>query len=279
MKFKRKVLTLTAVFAAALALVLYPFFANIHNNRVAQELIAAYEDSVSEISEETYEEQMALALAWNQSLAAAGGALYGELEDGTQYEELLNLSGNGVMGYIEIPKIGVSLPIYHYTTDEVLAKGVGHMESSSLPVGGDSTHCILTGHRGLPGSKLFTDLDQLEIGDIFYIYVFGEILAYEVTEIQVVEPEDVDSLKTVQGEDLCTLVTCTPYGINSHRLLVTGTRTEYDAENGTASAQGYTITTVRDSMLLYAAAAEAAAYCLALLVLARRNRRGTEEQG
>jgi sortase A len=155
--------------------------------------------------------------------AAEEDVLYGRADD-PEYEGLLNLGGDGMMGYVDIPSIGVSLPIYHYTTDEVLAKGVGHLYGTSLPVGGENTHSVITGHRGLPSSKLFTDLDKVKVGDTFSLYVLGEELDYQVDEIDIVLPDEISSLSIVPGEDLVTLVTCTPYGVNTHRLLVRGHR-------------------------------------------------------
>ena len=139
---------------------------------------------------------------------------------------MLDISDNGIMGYIEIPSIKCSLPIYHGVDEAVLQIAVGHIEWTSLPVGGESTHCVLSGHRGLPSAKLFTNLDQLVVGDIFIMRVLDETLTYEVDQIRIVEPQDVEALKIVPGEDLCTLVTCTPYGVNTHRLLVRGHRVE-----------------------------------------------------
>ena len=146
------------------------------------------------------------------------------------YEDLLDLNGDGMMGYIVIPKMNVELPIYHTVEERVLQSGVGHMESSSLPVGGPSTHAALSGHRGLPSAKLFTDLDQMEVGDQFYIKVLGETLAYEVHEVETVLPTETESLAIQAGEDLVTLITCTPYGINSHRLLVHAHRIPYEPQ-------------------------------------------------
>ena len=151
-------------------------------------------------------------------------------EQQAQYESLLDISGTGIMGYIEIPSINVSLPIYHGTSDSVLQIAVGHLDWTSLPVGGESTHCVLSGHRGLPSAKLFTNLDQIVEGDTFIIRVLDEVLTYEVDRILIVEPEDVTALQIESGKDLCTLVTCTPYGINSHRLLVRGHRVETEQE-------------------------------------------------
>lgn len=147
-----------------------------------------------------------------------------------KYESLLDVSGTGIMGYIEVPKIDCSLPIYHGTDEGALQIAIGHLEGSSLPVGGKSTHCVLSGHRGLPSARLFTDLDQMEEGDVFVLNVLGRKLAYEVDQIKVVLPDEMSDLEIVQGKDLCTLVTCTPYGINTHRLLVRGHRTKYIEE-------------------------------------------------
>lgn len=148
----------------------------------------------------------------------------------SSYLDILNINGNGIMGYIEIPKIDIKIPIYHGTSAKVLQKGVGHLEGSSFPVGGANTHAVLSGHRGLPSSRLFTDLDQLKDGDLFYINVLGQVLAYQVDQISVVEPSDVEKLGLQEGGDFVTLVTCTPYAINTHRLLVRGTRVEYKKE-------------------------------------------------
>lgn len=151
-------------------------------------------------------------------------------DESSEYLNLLNPKKDGVMGYIKIPKIDVEIPIYHGTSNQILQKGVGHFENSSLPVGGKSTHSILSAHRGLPSSRLFTDLDQLEEGDMFYIYVLDKVLAYKVDQIKVVEPSNIENLKIVDNEDYVTLVTCTPYAINTHRLLVRGTRVEYNEQ-------------------------------------------------
>jgi sortase A len=151
--------------------------------------------------------------------------LYGRADD-PEYEGLLNIAGGEMMGYVDIPSIGVSLPIYHYTTDDVLSKGVGHLYGTSLPVGGENTHSVITGHRGLPSSKLFTDLDKVKVGDVFSIYVLGEELDYQVDQIDIVLPDEISSLSIEPGKDLVTLVTCTPYGVNTHRLLVRGHRIE-----------------------------------------------------
>ena len=145
------------------------------------------------------------------------------------YESLLN-SGTGIMGNIEIPKISVNLPIYHGTSEEVLSNGIGHLQGTSLPIGGMNTRSVLTGHRGLPNAKLFTRLDEMEKGDLFYLNIFGKTLAYQVNKIEIIEPEDMESLGIAEGKDLVSLVTCTPYGLNTHRLIVTGERIEYEKQ-------------------------------------------------
>ena len=274
MKTRKLVIILSAVFFFAIALVLYPFFANIHNEKLAEELIVEYEENLSGLEEDALDEILEEARDWNSSLSSKTASSYSSenLSRDEIYESLLNIYGDGMMGYIVIPDIDVNLPIYHYTTDEVLSKGAGHIETSSLPVGGEGTHCVLTAHRGLPGSRLFTDLDQIEEGDIFYLEVLGETLAYEVISIEVVEPEDTDSLAIVSGEDLCTLVTCTPYGINTHRLLVTGKRTDYEEslteyENGT-----YESDYSPDMTLLYVAFIELIIYILVLIRIKRKRR-------
>lgn len=263
---KRKKLTiLSLIFVLALGIVLYPFFANIHNNRRQEQLIAEYDENISEIDDGELEEAFEEACEYNRNLVtASGNAMYEELDSREIYESLLNIGKDGIMGYITIPKIDVRLPVYHYSDEEVLENGVGHIETSSLPVGGESTHCILTGHRGLPGSCLFTNLDQLEVGDLFYITVLNEVLAYEITSIEVVTPTEVDSLAISAGNDLCTLVTCTPYGINSHRLLVTGTRVEYEGELEDQEASENSLSVFSpDYVLLYAAFFELILYMAA----------------
>ena len=161
---------------------------------------------------------------YNRNLCSRSNSFFLSEEQKAEYERLLDISGQGIMGYIEIPEIDVSLPIYHGTEDPVLQVAVGHLEWTSLPVGGESTHCVLSGHRGLPSAKLFTNLDKLREGDTFLLRVLDETLTYEVDQILIVEPQDTAALEIVEGQDYCTLVTCTPYGINTHRLLVRGHR-------------------------------------------------------
>ena len=278
MKAKTRIWIFTALFFAAEAIVLYPFFANIHNAKLDDELIVDYEENVSAINGDDYAQLLEAAHAWNEELFTLIEPSYfpDGLTENEIYESLLNPNGDGMIGYVVIPKINVSLSIYHYTTDEVLLKGAGHMEASALPVGGESTHCVITAHRGLPSATMFTDLDQLEIGDVFYIKVLGETLCYEVCEIQEVDPDETASLLPQSGRDLCTLVTCTPYGINTKRLLVTGERTEYDEEEYLESCSETTAVTdalKADYILVILAAAEILVYVFFLAYMVHRRRR------
>lgn len=173
------------------------------------------------------EELLAQALEYNRKLAESDQGWYLSQYETGIYNNMVNPFGNGMMGYIEIPGIQVRLPIYHGVDEAVLQVGIGHLESTSLPVGGESSHCVLSGHRGLPSARLFTDLDQLVEGDVFYIHVLNQTLVYQVDNIRIVEPEDLSALTIEEGKDYCTLVTCTPYGVNTHRLLVRGVRVDY----------------------------------------------------
>ena len=276
MKNRTKTAVLSAVFAVSLTLVLYPFFANIHNNMLEEELIVEYDENVSAIDEADYADMIAAAQAWNEELYTMVEPSYfpDTLTDSEIYESLLSVGDDGMMGYVVIPKINVSLAIYHYTDDEVLLKGAGHMEASALPVGGESTHCIITAHRGLPTAAMFTDLDLLEIGDVFYLKILGETFAYEVIQIQEVDPDETESLLPQYGKDLCTLVTCTPYGINTQRLLVTGERTEYDEEEYIQSLSDTSALEEAfkaDYILIYSAFAETVVFVLLLIYIFRQS--------
>lgn len=225
-KGKTTVILLFFVFLAGLSLLLYPSLANYWNSFHATSVISSYAMEVSEMEDEDSLRMFQDALDYNQALAAHGTAYFLTDEEQQQYNSLLNISGSGIMGYVEIPILGVSLPIYHGTDEDVLQIAVGHLDWSSLPVGGESSHSILCGHRGLPSSKLFTDLDKLVEGDVFVVSILDHVMTYEVDQIRIVEPRDVNDLEIVEGKDYCTLQTCTPYGINSHRLLVRGHRIE-----------------------------------------------------
>ena len=209
---------------AGVSLLLYPTVSDYWNARHASKAVADYTQNVQALDQDAYDELLAAAEDYNRSLLTRENGFFLTEEQQAQYESLLDISGTGIMGYIEIPSINVSLPIYHGTSDSVLQIAVGHLDWTSLPVGGESTHCVLSGQRGLPSAKLFTNLDQLEVGDTFTITVLARVLTYEVDKISIVLPTEVDELKVVDGKDYVTLMTCTPYGINTRRQLVRGRR-------------------------------------------------------
>ena len=217
---------LVLILLVGLSLLLYPTFSDYWNSFHQTQAIASYSKEVSQLDDETFEELKEEAIAYNNSLIGKSNRLNLSKADEKEYESLLDVTGTGIMGYIEISKIRCSLPIYHGTDDAVLQIAIGHIPGSSLPVGGESTHCVLSGHRGLPSAKLFSKLDQLEVGDTFVLRVLDDVLTYEVDQILIVEPQEINSLQIEEGKDLCTLVTCTPYGVNTHRLLVRGHRIE-----------------------------------------------------
>lgn len=226
MKKNLSTVILILVFLTGLSLLLYPAVSDYWNSLHQSRAISHYVEDVSELDEDSYEQLWTDAQTYNQELSKRQAGFHLSEEERAEYEQLLNISGNGIMGYIEIPSIQCTLPIYHGTDEAVLQIAVGHIEGSSLPTGGRSTHCVLSGHRGLPSAKLFTNLNELKEGDIFLIRVLDETLTYEVDQILIVEPQDTEALQIVEGKDYCTLVTCTPYGINTHRLLVRGHRIE-----------------------------------------------------
>ncbi len=226
MKKHLSTIILILIFLVGLSLVLYPTVADYWNSLHQSRAIATYAEEVANIDTEKYAAVWQDAIAYNQNLRERDNIFLLSETQKTQYDALLNIGGNGVMGYIEIPSIGVSLPVYHGTDEAVLQIAIGHLEWTSLPVGGASSHCVVSGHRGLPSAKLFTNLDQLEIGDTFLFRILDETLTYEVDQILIVLPHETDALHIEEGKDLCTLVTCTPYGINSHRMLVRGHRVE-----------------------------------------------------
>ena len=230
MKKNSSTIILLVVFLLGLSLLLYPSFSNYWNSFTSSKAIGSYAEQVAGMEEDRYQRIWESAYAYNQALTTRSNQYILTEEMNSEYQELLNVGGTGIMGYIEIASLGVSLPIYHGTSDAVLQIAVGHLDWTSLPVGGEGTHCVLSGHRGLPSAKLFTNLDKLVVGDTFILRVLDEILTYEVDQILIVEPHVTENLHIEEGKDYCTLVTCTPYGINSHRLLVRGHRVENAAE-------------------------------------------------
>ena len=238
MKKKSSKIVIILIFLAGLSLLLYPFVANQWNNHRQKQLISNYESVITDkeaAGNIDYAAEMKKAEAYNNALLPSilpdsFAVADASTETDSSYENSLNIAGDGMMGIVEIPKIAIKLPIYHGTSDEVLQKAAGHLEGSSLPIGGESTHAVISAHRGLPSASLFTDLDQLAIGDHFLIHVLDETLCYEVDQILVVEPEDTNALAVEDGEDLVTLLTCTPYGVNTQRLLVRGHRVPYEEQ-------------------------------------------------
>ena len=223
MKKNRSTIILILIFLVGLSVMLYPTVSDYVNQRHQSRALASYDETVNEMSDADYTAYFEAADAYNQRLAATPNSFFTP-EQVSGYDETLDVSGTGIMGYITIPRIGVELPVYHGTSDGVLQVAAGHLEGSSLPVGGAGTHAVISAHRGLPSAKLFTNLDQLEVGDTFTITVLDRVLTYEVDQISIVLPTETDNLKVVDGKDYVTLMTCTPYGINTHRLLVRGRR-------------------------------------------------------
>lgn len=217
---------LILIFLVGLSLLLYPSVSDYWNSLHQTRVINNYAEEVAKLDDNKYDQLWSDAIAYNRTLIQKTDRYTMSTAERAEYESLLDVSGNGILGYIEIPKIGCSLPMYHGTDESVLQVAVGHIEGTSLPTGGAGTHCVLSGHRGLPSAKLFTDLDELVVGDDFILRVLDETLTYEVDQILIVEPQEIDALGIIPGKDYCTLVTCTPYGINTHRMLVRGHRVE-----------------------------------------------------
>lgn len=233
MKSEKILLIIAIIFIiVGTGIFLYPSISNYFAEKNHVEAIRNYDKMVIKIGEDSLKKEKEKAQTYNENLS--GDPVHDPFVLGSgyalpeNYKEVLNISGDGIMGYIQIPKISVDLPIYHGTSEEVLEKGVGHIQNTSVPIGGNSTHSVLTGHTGLPNAELFTRLDELVVGDIFYIHILNDILTYKVYEIKVVLPDNISELQITNGNDFVTLVTCTPYGVNSHRLLVKAKRVEYE---------------------------------------------------
>ena len=233
MKRHGTTIILLIVLLVGLSLLLYPTFADWWNSMHQSRAVASYVEQVANIDEEQYTHLWEEAWNYNESLVDRPNEYVLTDEQKAEYNSILDVGGLGIMGYIEVPTIGVTLPVYHGTDEAVLQVAVGHLEWTSLPVGGESSHCVVSGHRGLPSARLFTDLDKLVVGDQIIFRVLDEILTYEVDQILIVEPHQTENLMIERGKDLCTLVTCTPYGINTHRLLVRGHRVETQEETQT----------------------------------------------
>lgn len=226
MKRRLTNLLLILVFIVGLFLLLYPTVSDYWNSMHQSRAIASYAENVANLDEEVYEEYWAAAEDYNFRLLDRKNPYLVTEQQLAEYNSLLNLDNSGIMGYVEIPKIECTAPIYHGTSESVLQVAIGHLDWTSLPTGGESTHCVISGHRGLPSARLFTDLDRMEVGDVFMLQIMNETLTYQVDQILIVEPDDTKALLIQEGKDYCTLVTCTPYGVNSHRMLVRGVRIE-----------------------------------------------------
>lgn len=232
----KKMLISALLIMLGIGMLFYPWLSNYMFEKNSNSKVVAYEKEVKNLSGDKYNQMLKLAHEYNKELAKSKVVLtdpFKATQNNTliEYEKILNVNGDGIMAYIEIPSISVKLPIYHGTSQEILEKGAGHLGNSSLPVGGKSTHSIITGHTGLSNKRLFTDLTELKIGDLFFITVLNEKLAYKINDISVVKPEDTEKLRIEKDKDYVTLVTCTPYGVNSHRLLVRGERTKYSEQD------------------------------------------------
>ena len=225
MRKHKTVIFLTLGFLVGICILLYPAFSDFWNSKTQSRAITDYESVLDNLDGNEYSAIFERAHAYNKALYETNYPLM-DYKNVPGYYDTLRITDNDMIGYLKIDRIGVELPIYHGTSDDVLNRGVGHLEGSSLPIGGENTHSIMSAHRGLPSSKLFTDLDRMEIGDTFQIIILDQVLTYQVDFIKVIEPTDVSDLQIIEGGDYCTLFTCTPYGINTHRLLVRGVRIE-----------------------------------------------------
>lgn len=262
------------IFVAGLGLMLYPTISDYISSLSHKRVISDYVSSVENLDESTYTELLTQAEIYNTRLAARKGSLTTLSDEAAkEYYSILDVNGTGVMGYVQIPSLDLSLPIYHGSDDAVLQVGVGHLEGSSLPVGGESCHTILTGHRGLPSSQLFTSIDKLVEGDVFMLRVLKETFTYQVDQIETVLPSELSSLVIVDGEDYCTLVTCTPYGVNTHRLLVRGRRIENFSDTDEIPIGSYGQTETKPvNILILISIAVAVALVPTVIITARRRR-------
>ena len=272
------ILLVIVIFAAGLGVMLYPTISNYINSRSQSYVIDRYEEEM-EANAAYYESLLEKARAFNEELYRNGGLVILTSEQKAEYEAQLNLNGDGVMGYIEIPRLDLKLSIGHGTEEDVLQKMVGHLEGTSLPVGGASSHAVLSAHRGLPSAKLFSDLDLMQVGDRFTIHTLNQTLIYEVDQISIILPEEIEALAIVPGEDLVTLMTCTPYAVNTHRLLVRGRRvTEAEAEATPQPEQKQPLDTLRLMQNVVLPATAAVLFVVMLVLLLRVLRGGRRKR-
>lgn len=260
MKKYLKKMIIVFIFLSGLSLLLYPLISNKWNDYRQKQLITGYDKTVKEAQQAgriDYEEEWKKARVYNEALLPAilpdsFAVAASSEEPDREYMSCLNLTGDGMMGYVEIPKINIKIPVYHTVSTEILEKAAGHLEGSSLPTGGESTHAVISAHRGLPSASLFTDLDKMEDGDHFLLYILDDILCYEVDKISVVDPEDTKDLVVEEGKDFVTLLTCTPYGVNTQRLLVRGHRVDYEPETVQAEEKNTAGISLHTNYLLWA---------------------------
>ncbi|HJC15741.1 MAG TPA: class C sortase [Candidatus Fusicatenibacter intestinigallinarum] len=289
MKKHLSTIFLVLIFLVGAGIFAYPTIADQWNSLHQSRAIATYQEAVGDMNAEDYEAAWQAAEEYNRSIQenTFNHDAFSQEEENlrdTEYWNLLNLGGTGIMGYLSIPEIDVRMPIYHGTSDPVLQIGAGHMYGTALPIGGEGTHSVIAGHRGLPSSRLFTDLDQLEEGDKFYLHILDKVLAYQVDHISdMVDKDDTETLTSLmqkeEGEDLVTLFTCTPYGINSHRLLIRGRQVEYHGEDDETEADDSMLKSLRDYYMLYALLAIAVVLLLAVIIRLIRSRKILKRPG
>ncbi len=263
---------LICVLVAGVCMMAYPFVSDWVNDQNQTRAIATYEEAVADDSTQVKQQMWDAAVVYNGRLPRSNNRFTLTDSEKAEYESILDVTGTGIMGYVEIPKINVRLPIYHGTDDTILQVAIGHIPGSSMPVGGESTHCVISGHRGLPSARLFTDIDQLREGDYFTLHVLDQTLTYQVDQIRIVLPNELDQLAIEDGLDLCTLVTCTPYGVNTHRLLVRGHR----VDNAALLAVDGDMTLVDPLIESAVATAIVAAIIFAIRALRKRKRASRE---
>ncbi len=296
---KQKIINILIIllFIVGAGVLVYPTVSNEWNNYVQSTLIDSYTETVSAMTAEDYEDEWTAARAFNAGITenAIGSDAFNLGTEGdavepsddfysSDYYSVLNVNGDGIMGYLSIPKINLKLPVMHGTYDTFIQTALGHMNGTALPIGGEGTHSVIVGHRGLPSSKLFTDLDQMEVGDKFYIHVLDETLAYQVDEISpMIEADDIDTLSQAmaveEGKDYVTLFTCTPYGVNTHRLLVRGTRVEYLGEDEVPTGTEAVVESVKSYYMLYTIAGIIAVIIIILIIRAIFKRKGNKPEG
>ncbi len=296
---KQKIINILIIllFIVGAGVLVYPTVSNEWNNYVQSTLIDSYTETVSAMTAEDYEDEWTAARAFNAGITenAIGSDAFNLGTEGdavepsddfysSDYYSVLNVNGDGIMGYLSIPKINLKLPVMHGTYDTFIQTALGHMNGTALPIGGEGTHSVIVGHRGLPSSKLFTDLDQMEVGDKFYIHVLDETLAYQVDEISpMIEADDIDTLSQAmaveEGKDYVTLFTCTPYGVNTHRLLVRGTRVEYLGEDEVPTGTDAVVESVKSYYMIYTIVGIIAVIIIILIIRAIFKRKGNKPEG